>query len=82
MPRTCTNSHQHNTSHHQHTPSEHQDPRTSGIEDRAYEDAAQEGQEDIDAEDPSDRACAVVCQLVRGEIGVVGADAVHVAVAG
>lgn len=60
LPRTCTYSHEHDTSYHQYAPSKDQNPRTSGIEDGTDEDAAQEGQEDVYAKDPSDRARAVV----------------------
>lgn len=80
LPRTCTNSHEHDTGHHQHAPSENQDPRASGIEDGADDNAAQESEEDVDAEDPSHRARAILRELMCEQIRVVRTDTVHVAV--
>ena len=60
LARTRTDAHERDTSHHQRASSEDQKPRPSGVEDGTDEDAAQEGQEDVCAEDPSHRAGAVV----------------------
>jgi hypothetical protein len=51
--RTLTDPHEHNTRHHQRASDRDQKPRPSGIEDGSNEDAAQEGQEDVRAENPS-----------------------------
>ena len=49
------------------------------IKDRPDGDAASEGEEDINAEDPSNAGFTVLCQLVGGYICLVDTDGVHVA---
>ena len=66
LSHTLANSHEHDTRDHQRTSRKDQKPRSSGIEDGTDKYAAQEGQEDICAEDPSYGARTILRQLVCG----------------
>ena len=56
---------------------EHQPPWAVGIKHGADLDAAEEDHEVVDAEYPAALALGDVAQLVRGDPGLVDADAVH-----
>jgi hypothetical protein len=47
------------------------------IEDGAYDESTAEGEEHVDADDPTDGAFAVIGKLVLGEVGLVDSDCVH-----
>ena len=63
--------------HETDAPREHEPARAFGVEDGPDLDAAEEGEEDVEAEDPADGARAVCGELVRAEVGLVGSDCVH-----
>lgn len=69
--------HSHQTSEQKHTPSNHQPSRALGIEDWADLHAAEEREEGKDTEYPANAGGRVMCQLVRAQVGLKGANGVQ-----
>ena len=66
--------------HHADGAGQHEEPRPVGVEERADLQAAEEGEEDVEAEDPGRRAGAVGRELVRAQVRLEDADCVGNAV--
>ena len=76
---TCRDAHQENAQYKRDAASQDQEPWSILIEDWTNKDPTPEGQEDIDAKDPTNCGLAVVSQLMRGDVCLVDPDGVHVA---
>ena len=77
---TRADAHEHDTGQHQDATGQDEQFRPSSVEYRADLDPAEKREKDVNAPYPSESAGAVVRQLVSGQVGVVRADGVHVAI--
>ncbi len=77
MPVAGADAQQELRGHEQHAAGEDEVARPAGVEDGPDLDAGEEGEEGIDAEDPAEGAFGDAGELVRDEVGMVGADCVH-----
>jgi hypothetical protein len=75
---TSTLAHQERTQQQTHSTDRENPPRTMRVKHRPDLHSAEEAQEHIDREDPSDGLLAIVRKLVAAEIGVENSNGVHI----